>query len=321
MSPATDTAAATADGLDRVRAALATVVAIPVTPFRPDGAVDEAAHTVLLDRLTEGGVTALTPNGNTGEFYALSPAERRALVARTVTAAPRSLVVAGVGLDLATAAEDARAARDAGAGCVMVHQPPHPFRSLDGWVDYHAAIAAAVPDIGMVPYVKDPAVDAAAMSALASACPTLVGVKYAVPDPARFADLVAHTEGARATWLCGAAETWAPFFAIAGATGFTSGLVGVDPARSLRLLAALRAGDMGAAMAEWRGVRGFEDLRLRSGAENNVSVVKEALHQLGLCSRDVRPPITPLRAADAAAVADILAEWGLSRGCTRPGGR
>lgn len=55
------------------RAALADVVAIPVTPFAEDGTVDRPAHRALLRRLVDGGITTLTPNGNTGEFYTLTP--------------------------------------------------------------------------------------------------------------------------------------------------------------------------------------------------------------------------------------------------------
>ncbi|HET6858683.1 MAG TPA: dihydrodipicolinate synthase family protein, partial [Streptomyces sp.] len=52
-----------------LRAALADVVAIPVTPFAADGTLDTGAHRALLRRLVDGGVRTLTPNGNTGEFY------------------------------------------------------------------------------------------------------------------------------------------------------------------------------------------------------------------------------------------------------------
>lgn len=296
---------------DELRDALRTVVAIPVTPFGPDGEVDEDTYVSLLARLTEGGVTALTPNGNTGEYYALSPAERRRVVELTMCHAPGRTVIAGVGLDLATAIDDARAARDNGATAVMVHQPVHPFRSRDGWVEYHRAIAAAVPGLGVIPYLKDPKIDARTLGRLIEQCPNLVGVKYAIADPMRAARTVGELADAPATWICGVAEAWAPFFAVAGVTCFTSGLVTISPAKSLRMLKALQAGDHEAAMEEWRSVRAFEELRARDDSEHNVSTVKEALHQLGLCRPDVRLPSTRLEETDREAVGGILRSWGL----------
>lgn len=290
-------------------AELASVVAIPVTPYDAEGAIEEQTYRDLVRLMVEGGITVLTPSGNTGEFYSLTPAERRRVVELTREAAPGQLVVAGVGLDPATAAADARAAAEAGADHVMVHQPVHPYRSMQGWVDYHAQVAAAVPDLGVVPYVKDDQVDAAAMTALAAACPNLRAVKYAVPDPARFAGLVRDAADLDLVWLCGLAEYWAPFFAAGGAQGFTSGLATLDPQRSLRLHACLAKRDIDAAMQEWAQVRRFEELRARRRSQANVSVVKEALCQLGHCRRDVRPPITPVTADEAREILEILEQW------------
>ena len=297
---------------DGPKSALRGVVAIPVTPFAADGGIDEGRYGDLVRLMTDGGIDVLTPGGNTGEYYSLAPVERRRVVELTVEAAPDALVVAGVGVDAATAADDARAAVDAGADCVMVHQPVHPYLSIDGWVAYHATIAAAVPGTGVVPYVKDDRVDAAAMHALLAACPDVVAVKYAVPDPTRFAGLVDDTGNLDLVWLCGLAEAWAPFFAPGGSSGFTSGLATLDPGRSLRMLHALRAGDQEAVRREWTQVRRFEQLRARDRSADNVSVVKEALAQLGLCRRDVRPPITTVSTRTTEEVARILAEWGLA---------
>ncbi|WP_229900538.1 dihydrodipicolinate synthase family protein, partial [Streptomyces capoamus] len=83
------------------RAALGDVVAIPVTPFAEDGSVDRDAHRALLRRVLDGGITTLTPNGNTGEFYALTPEERRLVTELTVEeAGDRATVLVGIGHDL-----------------------------------------------------------------------------------------------------------------------------------------------------------------------------------------------------------------------------
>jgi len=36
----------------------------------------------------------------------------------------------------------------------MIHQPVHPYAAAAGWVDYHRAIANAVPELGVVLYLR-----------------------------------------------------------------------------------------------------------------------------------------------------------------------
>ncbi|WP_445523964.1 dihydrodipicolinate synthase family protein [Streptomyces cyslabdanicus] len=294
------------------RAALADVVAIPVTPFTEDGGVDGTTYRALLRRLLDGGITTLTPNGNTGEFYALTPEERQRVTEMTVEeAGGRAAILVGVGHDVPTAVASARQAHALGAQMVMVHQPVHPYVSQGGWVDYHRAIAEAVPELGVVPYIRNAQLPGARLAELADACPNVVGVKYAVPDASRFGAFARDAGLDRFVWVAGLAEPYAPSYFSAGATGFTSGLVNVAPAVSLSMLRALRAGDYPAAMKVWERIRRFEELRAANGSANNVTVVKEALAALGLCRRDVRPPSKPLPENERAEVAAIAAGWSI----------
>ena len=292
------------------RAALADVVAIPVTPFAEDGTVDRDAHRALLRRLLDVGVTTLTPNGNTGEYYALAPEERRLVTELTLDeAGDRAAVLVGVGHDVPTAVASARHAAELGAAMIMVHQPVHPYVSQSGWVDYHRAIASAVPGLGVVPYIRNAQLPGARLAELADHCPNVVGVKYAVPDATRFAAFARDAGLDRFVWVAGLAEPYAPSYFSAGATGFTSGLVNVAPAVSLNMIEALRAGDYPAAMKVWEQIRRFEELRAANGSADNVTVVKEALASLGLCRRDVRPPGRTLPEGERAEVAAIAAGW------------
>ncbi|WP_434441151.1 dihydrodipicolinate synthase family protein [Lentzea sp. E54] len=291
---------------------LASVVAITVTPFDAGGAIDEKSYAAVVDRMVDGGVSVVTANGNTSEFYTLSAAETERALRITVDAAGgRAAIVAGVGHDLSSAVAAARFADRAGARGVMIHQPVHPYVSLDGWVEYHRAIADAVPELSVVPYVRNPRISGARIAALADACPNVVGVKYAVPDPVRFASVARDAGLERLTWIAGLAELSAPGYFAVGATGFTSGLANVAPQLSVQMFNTLQAREFGAAMEFWEFIRTFEELRAANESANNVSVVKEALAQLGLCRRDVRPPASVLDEADRSAVGVLLDSWGL----------
>ncbi len=301
---------------DTLRRALATVVAVPVMPLQADGNPDWDTYAALTGRLIDGGITVITPNGNTGEFYALGQAEARQALEVAAAASrgrdPGTELLAGVGYDIGTAVESARHARDHGVRMIMIHQPVHPYVSGEGWVDYHAAIAGAVPDLGVVLYIRNESITGAHIAALADRAPNIIGVKYGVRDAATFAAVARDAGIDRFTWLAGAAELAAPGYWAAGAHGFTSGLANVSPGLALSMLDALRANDFGATMKIWESVRRFEELRLAAASADNVSVVKEAMAQLGLCRADVRPPSRLLPPDIKAEITGILGEWGLT---------
>jgi 4-hydroxy-tetrahydrodipicolinate synthase len=298
---------------ENLRQALATVVAVPVTPLHADGSPDWDTYAALTGRLTDGGITVITPNGNTGEFYALSPAEaRQAAETAARASAGRAELLAGVGHDIASAVEAAGHARDQGIRMIMIHQPVHPYVSREGWIDYHAAIAGAVPDLGVVLYVRNERITGADIAALADRAPNVMAVKYGIRDASTFAAVAGDAGIDRFTWLAGAAELTAPSYWASGARGFTSGLANVDPALPLAMLAALRGNDYDEAMKIWEKVRRFEELRAAGANADNVSVVKEALAQLGLCRPDVRPPSRLLPAAIKQEIKQILTSWGLA---------
>ena len=297
---------------DTLRQALATAVVVPVTPFA-GGDPDWDTYAALIDRLISSGITVITPNGNTGEFYTLSqPEARQALETAAKAAGGRVQLLAGAGHDIATATEAARHAREHGAAMVMIHQPVHPYLSTEGWIDYHTAIAGAVPDLGIVIYIRNERITGQHIAELARRAPNVIGVKYAVRDTTRFAAVARDGGLDRLTWLAGAAELTAPAFWAVGARGFTSGLANVHPGLALDLLGALRAGDFAAAMVSWESARRFEELRLADASADNVSVVKEALAQLGLCRADVRPPSRRLPQHIKDEITGILKGWDLA---------
>lgn len=295
---------------EALRERLAGVVAIPVTPFGPDGSIDKDAYAEVISRMIDAGIEVVTPNGNTSEFYSLTAQERQICLELAVSAAGSvGTVLAGVGHSVSEAVEAAKAARDAGAGAIMIHQPVHPFLSVEGWFEYHLAIANAVPELGVVLYVRNARIDGKTIARLVDAAPNMAGVKYAVADPVRFATVLRECNRDELVWIAGLAELSAPGYWAVGATGFTSGFANVAPVLSLQLLDALRASDTGSVMKIWELIQPFEELRALNDSENNVSVVKESLAQLGLCMRDVRPPISVLDDSDRQLVQKMMQDW------------
>jgi 4-hydroxy-tetrahydrodipicolinate synthase len=195
---------------------------------------------------------------------------------------------------------------------IMVHQPVGPYVSAAGWLEYHRVIASALPDLGVVLYIRDPRIGARHIRLLGEACPNVIAVKYGIRDPVQFASVARDAGLDRFTWLAGLAELTAPACWTAGARGFTSGLVNVAPVLALSMLESLRGGDTDGAMKAWEACRPFEELRAADSSADNVSVVKEALAQLGLCRPDVRPPSHRVADEVRGRIARILADWGMS---------
>ncbi|MGB3374849.1 MAG: dihydrodipicolinate synthase family protein [Microbacterium sp.] len=296
--------------LSELKNALRGVATVAITPFDDNLVIDEAAMRRVVRYLDDGGTDTLVVGGGTGEFYALTPAERRQIVEIAADEVQRAPLVVSVGLDAATAAADAKNAERLGAAGVMIHQPIHPYTHPDGLRDYYRTIAAAT-DIGLVPYIRDPRVGVDLVKDILS-YGNVVAVKYAVNNIRSFADIVQETRDVSdAVWVCGTAEIWAPFFAVAGSTGFTSGLANFAIAEALRMRDALVLGNQKAAMEVWERIRPIEDLRSRWHDANNVAVLKAGAALVGLSGDRARPPLRTLPAGEREELAQILRNLGI----------
>jgi dihydrodipicolinate synthase/N-acetylneuraminate lyase len=117
-----------------------------VTPFDAAGAVDEAAFRANVERLLAAGATGIVAGGCTGEFWALSAPERKALAALAVRAVGgRGAVLVGTGAVTAgEVIELTRHAQAVGADGALV-MPPYFVRLTDDeMVAHFAAVSAAV---------------------------------------------------------------------------------------------------------------------------------------------------------------------------------
>ena len=293
-----------------LRRRLGHVVVTNVTPFGDDRGILYDRIGGQVNRIVAGGVGVLVPCGNTGEFSSLTDAEAKQVVEVTAREAPaEATVIAGIGGATDTAIALATHAQQVGAHAVMVHHPTHTYINREAVGRYYQRIIDAV-DLGVVIYKRGPELPDEVVAELAQH-DRIVAVKYAVNDVNAFANLIDRAGADACTWLCGTAERWAPFFAVAGAAGFTSGLANFAPELAVRLYDALATEDYASGMKLRRQLAPFEELRADRHNANNVPAVKEAMRVLDLDGGHVREPLSELNEADRAHVRELLRAWGL----------
>ena len=295
-------------------AALGGISGILVTPYDAKGEVAPARLAPILDRALGAGLHMPVVNGNTGEFYALTTDEAVTMAQEVAALVDgRAPLLAGVGRGVRDACRLARASAEAGAAALMVHQPPDPFVSPRGTVDYLKAVADAGGGLPLMLYLRNDGIGTAAIADLC-AVEGVKGVKWATPNPLKLAAAIDVCDPA-ITWVGGLAEIWAPAFYAVGARGFTSGLINVWPERSLAIHVALEAGDYAEARRLIAGMRAFEDIRAEEGNGTNVTGVKAALMALGEDCGPTRPPSAwPLTDVQDRKLDAFLSESGLKKG-------
>ena len=291
--------------------ALTGISGILVTPYDDKGDVAPQKLVPIIDRALSAGLHMPVVNGNTGEFYALTTDEASTMVREVVGLVDgRAAVLAGVGRGIRDAEALAKVSAEAGATALMVHQPPDPFVSPRGIVDYLKAIADASGGLPMMLYLRNDAIGTKAIADLC-AVPGVKGVKWATPNPLKLAEAKAACDPS-IVWVGGLAEVWAPTFYAVGARGFTSGLINVWPERSIAIHTALEAGDYAGANALIAGMRAFEDIRAEEMNGTNVTGVKAALKALGRdCGPTRAPSAWPLTSAQQGKLDAFIAANGL----------
>jgi 4-hydroxy-tetrahydrodipicolinate synthase len=281
------------------------------TPFTKDFTqVDCDGLRKNIEFLAEMKVPLIIPNGNTGEFYSLSEQEWYEVLNTCVEAAgKRIIVMSGIGHSTKTAIAQVQKARELGVPAVMIMYPQHVFSSEEGILEYYRTILGVYKDLNVVLYKKGPLLSDAVLSRLI-VYDNFVGVKYAFGRIVDFSQSVQKL-GHRIIWSCGTAERFAPFFWLAGARAFTSGLGNFAPDVTKNMYEALKREDYNAAMKIQEMISPLEFLREAHSSANNVPVIKAAMDHVGLIGGSCRPPIHKLSDAERSAVKEAIDRWTL----------
>ena len=263
-----------------------------VTPFK-NGQVDVDTLKKLVEWHIEQGTHGLVPVGTTGESPTLTHEEHEMVVTETVKAAMgRVPVVAGAGSNnTAESLRHMKHAKAVGADAALVVTPYYNKPTQEGLYAHFATLHDAV-ELPIVIYNIPPrsVVDMSpkTMGELAK-LPRIIGVKDATGDLSRVSQQ-RITCGVDFSQISGEDAT-AHGFNAQGGVGCISVTANVAPALCSALQSACLAGDYAKALE-------IQDrlmpLHQAVFTEPGLVGVKFAMSELGLCSDEVRLPLTPL---------------------------
>lgn len=282
-----------------------------ITPFR-DGGVDEEALRALVDRQIEAGIDGLVPCGSTGESATLSHDEHNRVVEIVVEAAAgRVPVIAGTGSNSTREAiELTQHAKDAGADGALLLSPYYNKPTQEGIYAHYATIARET----RFPLVVYNIPGRTASNILPDTIARLarldwiVGVKEACGNLEQIAHLIARSP-ADFVVLSGDDALTLPMLAIGG-RGVISTSSNIAPGPVAALVRAFRDGDVLGAQQRHYALLPLFDVLF---CETNPIPVKAAAAALGLCSDEIRLPLTPLTAANHERLRVVLKDLGILR--------
>ena len=220
-----------------------------ITPFTPDGDIDERGAAALYEHLIAGGVDGILVLGSIGEFFAIAPEKKRRLIDLAVRqTAGRVPVIAGTAdmlfENVISLSEYALAA---GADAVIV-VPPYYFRLEPEQIEaYYDALAARIP--GKIYLYNFPdrtgySIPADVVRRLAERHANIVGCKDTISGLDHTRELIKAVKPVRPDFeiYSGFDDNFA-HNALCGGDGCIAGLSNVAPELTHRWAQAVNSGD------------------------------------------------------------------------------
>jgi 4-hydroxy-tetrahydrodipicolinate synthase len=279
-----------------------------ITPFRNDE-IDENGLRRLVEFQIQGGITGLVPCGTTGESATMTIDEHNRVVDIVIEQAmDRVPVIAGTGSNDTRCAIDhtVHAARS-GASAALVVVPYYNKPTQEGIYRHFAAIADAT-DLPIILYNVPgrTGVNMTPETVLRLAeIPSIVGIKEASGSLDQVSQIAVGAPD-NFTILSGDDSLTLPIMSVGG-HGVISVVSNIVPDAVSDLTGAALSGNY----AEARNVhQRLFDLCRAMFLENNPTAVKTAAQMLGLCSGELRLPLTDMSVSNRRLLADALLDWG-----------
>ncbi|MBZ5648825.1 MAG: 4-hydroxy-tetrahydrodipicolinate synthase [Acidobacteriia bacterium] len=285
-----------------------------VTPFRPDGAVDEPALRSLVAWQVESKIDFLVPCGTTGETPTLSHDEWLRVIEVTIEVAEgRVPIVAGATSNVTRdAVEKAKeVARMRGVDAILTASPYYNKPTQEGQYQHFKAIAEAVEKplvLYNVPGRTGANLEPATLGRLAQ-LRNIVAVKEASGNMSQIAD-VFNAVPDNFLVFSGDDAVTLPVISLGG-VGIISVCSNEIPREMAEMTRAALAGDWDKARKLHRR---YLPLMQANFLESNPMPVKAVLAMMGRIGENYRLPLVPVKKETKAKLEKIAAELGLLAG-------
>jgi 4-hydroxy-tetrahydrodipicolinate synthase len=281
-----------------------------VTPFTKNLEVNEPALRRLVNHCIEGGVHGVFAVGSQGEFWALTPDEKRRIWEVVVEETRGRVPVYGgtVGVTTRETIALTRLAKDAGVDAVSILTPYFISPTDDELYAHYKAVAEAV-DIPIILYTN-PARTGVKISvgllARLAKVPGIVGIKDSSGDLELTAEYI-RVAPPEFSVLMGR-DTLIYAGLLYGTRGGIAATGNVKPALVAEIYDRFVAGDLKGALAAQRALA---PLRLAFTWGSFPVVIKEALDLMGMECGPARPPVGPLAPEQRERLKGVLKEMGV----------
>ena len=280
-----------------------------VTPMTAKSEVDYNTLASFTDGLIASGVDGVIPLGSTGEFYALTPEERRDVLKGTIEAAGgRVPVLAGTN---AGSTQDvvsySRQTEKLGASGLLLAAPFYSLPTLDELYEHFKAVndAIGIP-IMLYNYPGRTGVDLTPdFVERLTALSNIKYIKESTGDVTRVSELIKRLEG-RIEVFCGGDLVPLESFVL-GAVGWVGGIANVLPKSHVKLFdLAVVKGDFVAARKFFYEI--FDSLQIIETSGKYTQYVKAGCEIMGRPVGSPRMPLGPVTKEEYAKLEEILSK-------------
>ena len=288
------------------------IIPAVITPLTNDGKFNEKAMRKLLNYLIDGGVHGLFVVGTTGEFYGLTPEEKRDIFRITMDETKGKVpVYAGTnGITTRETVMLTQLAEECKVDAVSVLTPMFVAPTQDQLIKHYRTIAENT-SLPVVLYNNPPKTSvslAPATVAKLAEVPNIAGIKDSSGDMTVTAEYIRLTQHMDDFSVLMGRDTLIYGALCYGATGSIAACANVAPGLCVDIYEKFIAGDLkGSLKAQFT----LAPLRIAFTLGTFPAVIKESLNLLGIEAGPCMEPAGPMTSDERAKLRKVLIDMGL----------